>query len=76
MVLGGSSPVFGGEGQLGAAPAHVEIGVTPAVQFTGAAQGLAGPGNMSILSGVVNDQNCELECALELAQVGQQRRDL
>jgi hypothetical protein len=34
VVLGGRGPVFGGQGQLGAAPAHVKIGVTPAVQFT------------------------------------------
>jgi hypothetical protein len=34
VVLGGSGSVFGGQGQLGAAAAHVKIGVTPAVQFT------------------------------------------
>jgi hypothetical protein len=31
VVLGGSGPVFGGQRQLGAAAAHVKIGVTPAV---------------------------------------------
>ena len=34
--------VFGGEGQLFAAAAHVEVGVAPAMEFAGAAQGLAG----------------------------------
>ncbi len=34
VVLGGSSSVFGGQGQLGAAPAHIKIGIAPAVQFT------------------------------------------
>jgi hypothetical protein len=30
--------MFGGQGQLLAAPTQVEIGVAPAVQFTGTAQ--------------------------------------
>jgi hypothetical protein len=40
-------------GRRGAA--HVKIGVTPAVQFTGAAQSLTGASSISILSGVVDD---------------------
>ena len=32
--LGRRGAVFGGQSQLGAAPAHIKIGVTPAVEFT------------------------------------------
>ena len=43
------------QGQLGAAPAHVKIGVTPAVQLGGTTQGLAGASAVGILSGVMDD---------------------
>ena len=42
VVAGWGGAVFGGEGQLFAAAAHVEVGVAPAMEFAGAAQGLAG----------------------------------
>jgi hypothetical protein len=55
VVLGDGGPVFSGQSQLGAAPAHVKIGVTPAVEFAWATQGLAGPSGVGIFSGVVDD---------------------
>ena len=44
MVLGRSGAMFGGQGQLGAFAAQVEIGVAPAMEFAGTAQGLARDG--------------------------------
>ena len=41
MILRRSGAMFGGQGELGALAAQVEIGVAPAMEFTGAAQGLA-----------------------------------
>ena len=56
--------MFGGEGQSIASATHVEIGVAPAVQFAGTAQGLAGSAGVGVLSGVVHQQHGGLELAL------------
>ena len=68
--------MLGGEGQLGAAAAQVEIGVAPTVQFAGAAQGLARAGGTGVLAGVMNEEHGHLELALQLAQEGQECGDL
>ena len=68
--------MLGGQGQLGAFAAQVEIGVAPAMEFAGAAQGLAGTAGVGVLAGVMNQEDGQLELALEFAQVGEQRGDL
>ena len=76
MVLAGSGAMLGGEGQLGTFASHVEIGVTPAVELTGTAQGLARPAGVRVFAGMMNQQDGQLELALETAQIREQRRDL
>ena len=68
--------MFGGQGQLGASAAQVEIGVAPAVEFAGTAQGLARTAAVGVLAGVMHQQDGQLELPLEFAQVGEQRGDL
>ena len=68
--------MLGGQRELGAFAAQVEIGVPPAVEFAGAAQGLARTAGVGVLAGVVNEQDGQLELALEFAQVREQRGDL
>ena len=46
------------------------------MQFGGAAQGLSGAGVGGALAGVVHEQDGGVELALELAQIGEHRRDL
>ena len=76
MILGGSSPVFGGEGQLLSSAAHVKVGVAPAVEFAGSAQGLSGPAAVGVFAGVMNQKDGQLELALEFPKVRKQARDL
>ena len=76
MVLGGSGAMFGGQGQLGAFAAHVEIGVAPAVEFAGTAQGLAWAAGVGVFAGVMNQQDGQLKLALQFPEVGEQRGDL
>ena len=59
-----------------AAAAQIEVGVAPGVEFGGAAQGLPGAGVRGALAGVVDEQHGGVEVALEVAQVGEHRRDL
>ena len=65
MVPGRSGAMLGGQGQLGTFAAQVEIGVAPAVEFAGTAQGLAGAAGLGVFAGVVNQQDGQLELALE-----------
>ena len=74
VVLGRRGAVFGGERQLGAAAAQVEVGVAPAVQFAGAAQGLARPRAVGVLAGVMHHQHGQVKLPLQFAQEGQQSR--
>ena len=76
MILRGSGTVFGGEGQLLASTAQVEIGVAPAVEFAGSAQRLSGPAAVGVFAGVMNQKDRQVELALELPQVRKQGRDL
>lgn len=75
-IGGGGGPVLGGEGEGLLVAAEVEIGVAPAVEFARTAQGLAGPGGVGILAGMVHDEHGELELTLELTQEAQERGDL
>ena len=68
--------MFGGQGQLGAFAAHIEIGVAPAVQFAGTAQGLARAAGLGVFAGVMNQHDGQLELALEFPQIREQRGDL
>ena len=67
MILGGSGAVFGGEGQLGTFAAQVEVGVAPAMQFAGTAQGLAGASGVGVFAGMVHQKDGQVELALEFA---------
>ena len=76
VVLGRSGAMLGGQGQLGTFAAQVEVGVAPAVEFAGTALGLAGAAGLGFFAGVVNQQDGQLELALEFPQIREQRRDL
>ena len=76
VILGRSGAMLGGEGQLGAASAQVEIGVAPAVEFAGATQSLTRAGGVRVLAGVMNEEHGQLELALKLAQEGEESGDL
>ena len=45
-------------------------------EFAGAAQGLSGTGGVGALAGVMDEQDCELELALQVAQKGEQSGNL
>src|SRR5437867_4761540 len=68
--------MFGGQSQVGTFAAQVEIGVAPAVEFTGTTQGLAGPAGMGVFARMMNQQDGQLKLALEFAQIREQRGDL
>ena len=76
MVPRGCGTVFGGQGQLGAFAAQVEVGVAPAVEFAGAAQGLSRAAGLGVLARVVNDHDGQLKFPLELPEEGEQCGDL
>jgi hypothetical protein len=76
MVLAGSGAMLGGEGQLGTLAPHIEVGVTPAVEFAGAAQGLSRAAGVGVFAGMMNQQDSQLKLALEFPQVREQPRDL
>jgi hypothetical protein len=46
------------------------------MEFTGAAQGLAGPGAVSVFARVMHQQDSQFELALKPAQIREQGRDL
>jgi len=68
--------MLGGQGQLGAFAAHIEIGVTPTVQFARTPQGLSRAAGLGVFAGVMNHQDGQLELPLELPQIREQRGDL
>ncbi len=76
MVSGRGGAVFGGQGQLGALAAHIEIGVAPAMQFARTAQRLAGAAGVGVFAGVMHDHDGQLELPLEFPQKREQRGDL
>ena len=66
VVPGGCGPMLSGQSQLGAFAAQIEIGVAPAVQFTGPAQSLSRPAGVGVFAGVMHQQDGQLELSLEL----------
>jgi hypothetical protein len=69
----GEIPAFAGT----ATAAQIEIGVAPGVELGGAAQGLPGANAADALLGVVDDDDDgDAVSPLQLAQTGEQRRDL
>ena len=61
---------------MGAFAPQVKIGVAPAVEFTGTAQGLARTGSVGVFAGVVHQQDGQLKLALEFPEVRKQGGDL
>ena len=76
MVLGRRGAMLGRQGQSGAFAAQVEIGVAPAVEFAGTAQGLARPAGVGVLAGVMDQEDGQSELALQFPQVREQGGDL
>ena len=68
--------MLGGQGQPGAFAAQVEIGVAPAVEFTGATQVLARRSGVGVFAGMVDQHDGQVKLALELAEVRKQSGDL
>jgi hypothetical protein len=73
---GGSGAVLDRESELIAVAAEIEVGVAPGMEFGGSARGLAGADVAGALLGVVDDDDGDAVAALQLAQIGEQRRDL
>ena len=65
VISGRGGAMFGGQGQLGAFAASVEIGVAPAVEFAGTPQGLARSAGLGVFAGVMNHHDGQLELPLE-----------
>lgn len=65
-----------GERKLFAVTAEVEVRVTPSVKFARAAQRLASTHLPAAFTSVMHEDDGEMKAALELAQVGEQRRDV
>jgi hypothetical protein len=68
--------MFSRQGQLGAFAAQVEVGVTPAVQFTGTAQGLPWAAGVGVFARVMNQDHSHLKLTLQFSKVRKQRGDL
>ena len=68
--------MFGRESQLGAFTAHVEVGVAPAVEFTGAAQGLPWTAGVGVFAGVMNQEDGQLKLTLQFPEKGEKCSDL
>ena len=57
-----------------AVAAEVEVGIAPGMELGGTSQGLAGADVAGTLLGVVDDDDGDGVAALQLAQIGEQRR--
>jgi len=68
--------MFDGQGELIALTAQIEIRVSPTMQFTGTAQGLAGAQGGSVFFSVMDQEHGQMKLALELTQEAEQGRDL
>ena len=76
---GRSGAVLDGQGDIAvfagiAVAAEVEVGIAPGMELGGASQGLAGADVAGALLGVVDDDDGDGVAALQLAQIGEQRR--
>ena len=61
---------------MGVFAPHVEIAIAPAVKFDGTAQGLAQVAGVKVFAGMMNQDDGQLELALEFAQEREQPGDL
>ena len=68
--------MFDGQRQLVTIAAQIEVAVAPGVELGGAAQRLAGAGVGRTLAGVMDDEDGHVVAALQVAQIGEERRDL
>jgi hypothetical protein len=69
--------VLDGEGEVALLTSQVEVGVTPGVEVPGAAETLAGlPAGAAVLAGVVDDEDGDVEVALERAEIAEEGGDL
>ena len=76
---GRSGAVLDGQGDIAvfaeiAVAAEVEVGIAPGMELGGASQGLTGADVAGALLGVVDDDDGDGVAALQLAQIGEQRR--
>ena len=76
MILAGSGAMFGGQRQLRAFAAHVEVRVAPAMEFTGAAQGLPWTAGVGVFAGVMNQEDGQLKLTLQFPEKGEKCSDL
>jgi hypothetical protein len=68
--------VLDGEREVLVASAEVEVGIAPSMELGATAEGLTSAKMVSGLSGVVDENDGEMELALKLAQVTEDRGDL
>src|SRR5260370_381062 len=73
---GGGGGVLDREGEIIAIAAQIEIGITPGVELGGSTQGLSGAHAGGALFGMMDDDHGDAVAALQLAQIGEQRRHL
>ena len=76
---GRSGAVLDGQGDIAvfagiAVAAEVKVGIAPGMELGGASQGLTGADVAGALLGVVDDDDGDGVAALQLAQIGEQRR--
>lgn len=72
----GRCAVFDGQRELLVASAEIEIGVAPSVELGATAEGLACTQMASCLSGVVDEDDGEMELALKLSEVSEDGSDV
>ena len=65
VVAARGGAMFGGQSQLGAFAPHVEVGVAPAVEFAGTAQGLARSAGVGVFAGVMNQHDGQLVVGID-----------
>src|SRR6266540_2762126 len=68
--------MFDGQGELLSLTAQIQIRVSPTMQFTGTAQGLAGAQGGSVFCSVMEQEHGQMKLALELTQGAEQGCDL
>ena len=68
--------MFDGQGKLVAVPTQIEIGITPTVQFAGAAQSLTRTQRRAVLFSMMDQQDGHVKLTLKLAQEAEQGSDL
>src|SRR5713226_9148058 len=76
VTLGMAGAVLDREGEIIAIAAQIEIGITPGVELGGSTQGLSGAHAAGALFGMMDDDHGDAVAALQLAQIGEQRRHL